>query len=81
MSDDSKNRVDPTFFYPIVHLCLSFVAYINSIVVRHIPTWFPGPLGDFKRLARDWRHDLYGLTERSYTFVKEQVVRVTSGIR
>ncbi|KAI0046723.1 cytochrome P450 [Auriscalpium vulgare] len=39
--------------------------------LRFIPEWFPG--GGFHKIAREWRHTLFDLTDKSYEFVLEQM--------
>jgi hypothetical protein len=41
--------------------------------LRYIPEWFPG--GGFHKIAREWRHTLVDLTDKSYEFVLDQMVR------
>lgn len=41
--------------------------------LRYIPEWFPG--GGFHKIAREWRHTLIDLTDKSYEFVLDQMVR------
>jgi len=41
--------------------------------LRHIPEWFPG--GGFHKIAREWRHTLFDMTEKSFEFVLEQMMR------
>jgi hypothetical protein len=44
--------------------------------LRHIPEWFPG--GGFHKIAREWRQSLFDLTDKSYEFVLDQMVRLSS---
>jgi hypothetical protein len=46
--------------------------------LRFIPEWFPG--GGFHKLAREWRHTLYAMTNKSYDFVLDQMVRCGQGL-
>ena len=48
-------------------------------ILRHIPEWFPG--GGFHKIAREWRHTLIDMTEKSYEFVLEQMVRPLMRLR
>ena len=41
--------------------------------LRYIPEWFPG--GGFHKIAREYRHTLFDMTEKSYEFVLDQMVR------
>ncbi len=41
--------------------------------LRYIPEWFPG--GGFHTVAREWRHTLFDMTEMSYQYVLDQMVR------
>ena len=41
--------------------------------LRYIPEWFPG--GGFRKIVREWRHTLFDMTEMSYEFVLDQMVR------
>jgi hypothetical protein len=41
--------------------------------LRYIPEWFPG--GGFHKIAREMRHTLFDMTEKSYEFVLDQMVR------
>ena len=43
--------------------------------LRYIPEWFPG--GGFHTIAREWRHTLIDMTEKSYEYVIDQMVRAT----
>lgn len=43
-------------------------------ILRHIPEWFPG--GGFHKIAREWRQSLFDLTDKSYEFVLDQMVRL-----
>ena len=45
--------------------------------LRHVPEWFPG--GSFHKIAREWRHTLVDMTDKSYEFVLDQMVRVFEG--
>jgi len=45
--------------------------------LRHLPEWFPG--GSFHKIAREWRHTLVDMTDKSYEFVLDQMVRVFEG--
>jgi hypothetical protein len=42
-------------------------------ILRYIPEWFPG--GGFHTIAREWRQSLFDLTDKSYEFVLDQMVR------
>ncbi|KAF8257391.1 cytochrome P450 [Lactarius quietus] len=44
--------------------------------LRYIPEWFPG--GGFHRIAREWRHTLFDMTEKSYEFVLDQMAKGTA---
>ncbi|KAI0060742.1 cytochrome P450 [Artomyces pyxidatus] len=44
--------------------------------LRYIPEWFPG--GSFHKVAREWRHTLFDLTDKSYEFVLEQMAAGTA---
>ena len=44
-------------------------------ILRHIPEWFPG--GVFHKIAREWRQSLFYLTDKSYEFVLDQMVRLS----
>jgi hypothetical protein len=44
--------------------------------LRHIPEWFPG--GGFHKIAREWRQSLFDLANKSYGFVLDQMVRLSS---
>jgi hypothetical protein len=44
--------------------------------LRYIPEWFPG--GGFHKIAREWRQSLFDLTDKSYEFVLDQMVRAPS---
>ncbi|KAI9453719.1 cytochrome P450 [Lactarius psammicola] len=44
--------------------------------LRFIPEWFPG--GGFHKTAREWRHTLFDMTEKSYGFVLEQMAKGTA---
>ncbi|KAH9056252.1 cytochrome P450 [Lactarius vividus] len=44
--------------------------------LRYIPEWFPG--GGFHKIAREWRHTLFDMTEKSYEFVLEQMAKGTA---
>ncbi len=41
--------------------------------LRYIPEWFPG--GGFHKVAREFRKTLYAMTDKSYEFVLQQMVR------
>ena len=41
--------------------------------LRHIPEWLPG--GGFHKVAREWRQTLFDMTDKSYQFVLDQMVR------
>ena len=41
--------------------------------LRYIPEWFPG--GGFRKIVREWRDTLFDMTEKSYEFVLDQMVR------
>jgi hypothetical protein len=43
--------------------------------LRYIPEWFPG--GGFHKIAREWRQSLFDLTDKSYEFVLDQMVRLS----
>ncbi|KAI0260107.1 cytochrome P450 [Gloeopeniophorella convolvens] len=45
-------------------------------ILRYIPEWFPG--GGFHKIAREWRHTLFDLTDKSYEFVLEQMAKGTA---
>jgi hypothetical protein len=45
--------------------------------LRHLPEWFPG--GGFHKIAREWRRTLVDMTDKSYGFVLDQMVRVFEG--
>ncbi|KAH8986095.1 cytochrome P450 [Lactarius akahatsu] len=40
--------------------------------LRYIPEWFPG--GGFHKIAREWRHTLFDMTDKSYEFAKGTAV-------
>ncbi|KAH9041234.1 cytochrome P450 [Lactarius pseudohatsudake] len=44
--------------------------------LRYIPEWFPG--GGFHKIAREWRHTLFDMTDKSYEFVLEQMAKGTA---
>ena len=41
--------------------------------LRYIPEWLPG--GGFHKVAREWRQTLFDMTDKSYQFVLDQMVR------
>jgi hypothetical protein len=47
--------------------------------LRHLPEWFPG--GSFHKIAREWRHTLVDMTDKSYEFVLDQMVRFPRGFK
>ncbi len=42
-------------------------------ILRYIPEWSPG--GGFHKIAREFRQTLFDMTEKSYEFVLDQMVR------
>ncbi|KAH9986094.1 cytochrome P450 [Russula compacta] len=44
--------------------------------LRHLPEWFPG--GGFHKIAREWRHTLVDMTDKSYEFVLDQMAKGTA---
>ena len=46
--------------------------------LRFIPEWLPG--GGFHKIAREWRHTLVEMTDKSYEFVLDQMVRRLTGL-
>ncbi|KAH8988659.1 hypothetical protein EDB86DRAFT_2808285, partial [Lactarius hatsudake] len=40
--------------------------------LQYIPEWFPG--GGFHKLAHEWWHILFNMTDKSYEFMLEQMV-------
>jgi hypothetical protein len=44
-------------------------------ILCHIPEWFPG--GGFHKIACEWRQSLFDLTDKSYEFVLDQMVRLS----
>ena len=52
------------------------VDFIPSL--RFIPEWLPG--GGFHKIAREWRQTLVEMTDKSYEFVIDQMVRCLPGL-
>ena len=46
--------------------------------LRFIPEWLPG--GGFHKTAREWRQTLVEMTDKSYEFVLDQMVRCLRGL-
>jgi hypothetical protein len=46
--------------------------------LRFIPEWFPG--GGFHKTAREWRKTLIDMTDKSYEYVLDQMVRCLQGL-
>jgi hypothetical protein len=46
--------------------------------LRFIPEWFPG--GGFHKTAREWRQTLIDMTDKSYEYVIDQMVRRLQGL-
>ena len=44
-------------------------------ILHHIPEWLTG--GGFHKIAREWRQLLFDLTDKSYEFVLDQMVRLS----
>ncbi len=45
----------------------------KTILVRHIPDWFPG--AGFKQIAKEWRATIYDMVDsRTHEHAKQQMV-------
>jgi hypothetical protein len=43
-------------------------------IIKYLPSWFPG--AQLRQLAIEWRDAICEMTDKSYGFVMEQMVRV-----